>query len=248
MRAMLFAAGLGTRLRPLTDHRPKALVEVAGQSLLEINLRRLARFGFGQVVVNAHHFSDQIIDFIAAYAPKLGLQISLSDESELLLDTGGGLAKARPWLDGEPFLVHNVDILSDLDLGQLYRSHVQSGHLATLAVQHRPSSRQLLFDSTGMLCGWRHNLSGAERWRMPCPAPEAAAFSGIYMLSPEIFRFLPEPGTVMSIIDVFLQTDPTERIQAYYHDGGRLLDVGKPEALEQAAALVGLYSPPTQDL
>ena len=232
---MLFAAGLGTRLRPLTDHRPKALVEVAGRSLLEINLRRLARFGFREVVVNTHHFTDQIVDFLAAHTD-LGVQVWLSDESGQLLDTGGGLAKARPWLEGGPFLVHNVDILSDLDLSLLYQHHLAAGNLATLAVQDRPSSRQFVFDEAGLLCGWRNNLTGAERWRMPCDRVEAAAFSGIYVLSPGIFDYLPSEDRVVSIVDIFLQIDPRERIQAYHPDGGRLLDVGKPEALAKAEA------------
>jgi NDP-sugar pyrophosphorylase family protein len=235
---MLFAAGLGTRLRPHTNDRPKALVEIGGRSLLEINLDRLARAGFTEVVVNAHHYAPLIKTFLAGYQ-RPGLALFLSDETDKLLDTGGGLRRAQPWLQDAPFLAHNVDILSDLDLGALYAAHCAAGRLATLAVRERPSSRQLLFTPQGELCGWRNNSSGAERLRLPCPEPHAAAFSGIYVLDPRIFRYMPPEGEAFSIIDTFLSIGPHEQLQAYYHNQTAWMDVGKPEALAQAEAWLG---------
>ncbi len=235
MRAMLFAAGLGTRLRPYTNDRPKALVEIGGRSLLEINLDRLAGAGFTEVVVNAHHHAPLIKAFLAGYQ-RPGLTVILSDETDKLLDTGGGLRRAQAWLQDAPFLAHNVDILSDLDLGALYAAHCAAGRLATLAVRERPSSRQLLFTPEGELCGWRNNSSGAERRRLPCPEPRPAAFSGIYVLDPRIFSLMPPSGEAFSIIDTFLSAGPEEHLKACYHNETAWMDVGRPETLAQAEA------------
>ncbi|MCO6488705.1 MAG: nucleotidyltransferase family protein [Phaeodactylibacter sp.] len=236
MKAMIFAAGLGTRLRPLTENKPKALVEIGGMPLLEITIRRLKYFGVRQIVANIHHFGEQVIGFLEQHA-SFGIDITISDERGLLLDTGGGLLKAAPFFQDAPFLVHNVDILSDVNLSALYRAHLASGALATLAVRERPSSRHLLFDEGGLLAGWRHNRTGEERISRPVPKYQPLAFSGLYVLSPRIFEFMP-PGPVFSIIDVFLEAAKSERLQAYRHDASLWLDVGKPDALGKAEALV----------
>lgn len=154
MKAMIFAAGLGTRLRPLTDRMPKALVPVAGKPMLERVILKLKEAGFTDLTVNIHHFGEQIVDFLEA-RHHFGVDIHISDERDLLLDTGGGIRKARPWLDGdEPFLVHNADIWSDVDLQALYRRHVQSQAEATLLVSRRQTSRYLLLDDDNCLQGW----------------------------------------------------------------------------------------------
>ncbi|MGB1243748.1 MAG: sugar phosphate nucleotidyltransferase, partial [Chitinophagales bacterium] len=164
MKAMIFAAGLGTRLRPLTNDKPKALVEVNGKPLLEIVILQLKRYGFRDIVVNVHYFAKQIIRFLEA-KNNFGIHIQISDESDLLLETGGGLQKAKHFLcsDDEPFLVHNVDILSDINLKALYQSHLEGSPLATLVVRNRKTSRYLLFDETNRLCGWKNVKTGEVR-------------------------------------------------------------------------------------
>ena len=160
MKAMIFAAGLGTRLRPLTDHMPKALVPVAGKPMLERVILRLKEAGFNEITVNIHHFGEQIIDFLRAH-DNFGTEIHISDERGMLLDTGGGIKKARPFLDGqEPFLVHNADILTDIDLAGLYRHHLESDAESTLLVSERKTSRYLLFDDDYHLHGWINKSTG----------------------------------------------------------------------------------------
>lgn len=233
---MIFAAGLGTRLRPLTENRPKALLEVDGKALLEITIRRLKHFGIREVVVNIHHFGELILGFLERHQ-HFGIDISISDERRLLLDTGGGLKKASAHFQDAPFLVHNVDILSSIDLQELYEAHLASGALATLAVRGRPSSRHLLFDEQGRLAGWRHNRTGEQRISRPAQEYTPLAFSGIYVLSPRIFQFMPGQD-VFSIIDVFLEAAKRETLLAFRHDESLWLDVGKAEALEKAEALI----------
>ena len=231
MKAMLFAAGLGTRLRPLTNDRPKALVEVAGVTLLERNLRNLFEQGCTEVVVNVHAFADQVEHFIDAMDLPSS-QVLISDERTKLLETGGGLYKAKPYLGRDDFLVHNVDILSTTDLQKLFSFHKDHGAIATLCVRQRESSRYLLFDEAGLLGGWRNNKTGEER--LPRSATgnrlKALAFSGIYVCSPRIFDYMPNlPMHKFSIIDTFLQAASTEKILAYPHDEDEWIDVGKPE-------------------
>jgi NDP-sugar pyrophosphorylase family protein len=236
-RAMIFAAGLGARLRPLTLERPKALVEVGGMPLLEIAIRRLMLFGVREIIVNVHHFAEQIIRFLAA-KDNFGIHIAISDERELLLDTGGGLKQAA-WFFGEaPFLAVNADVLSDLDLGALLAAHRASGALATLAVRTRPSSRYLLFDDSLELCGWRHARSGEERPRRPKVDPRPYAFSGIQALSPGIFTLMPAGARVFSIIDVYLSASPEHAVKGFPHEEGCWLDVGKLPALAEAERLL----------
>jgi len=234
---MIFAAGLGTRLRPLTENRPKALIEVAGMPLLEFSIRRLKLFGFREIMVNIHHHGEQILDFLKKN-DHFGTRIEVSDERDLLLDTGGGLKKAAWFLEDAPFLVYNADILCDLDLAKLYEKHLESNHLATLAVQQRPSSRAFLFDENGALCGWQNTATGEVKRSRPAETATPWSFSGIHVLSPDIFTFMPESKAVFSIVDVYLEAAATCTIAAYPHDGGIWVDVGKLSELEKATGVV----------
>jgi mannose-1-phosphate guanylyltransferase len=239
MKAMVLAAGLGTRLRPLTNDRPKALVEVAGRTLLEITLARLRTFGVREVIVNVHHFADKVISFLAAH-DNCGMRIEVSRE-DLLLDTGGGLKKAA-WFflensgpADEPFILHNVDVVSTIDLQRMVQVHKQSGALATLAVQQRHSSRQLLFDEQMQLCGRRAGRDAQPEMVRAVPQPQALAFSGIHVVSPRLLPLMKEDG-VFSIIDCYLRlAGGGEKISAFRADEYYWRDLGKPNDLEQAA-------------
>lgn len=238
---MIFAAGLGTRLRPLTNDRPKALVEVNGKPLLEIVILQLKRYGFRDIIVNVHYFAKQIIRFLEA-KNNFGINIQISDESDLLLETGGGLQKAKPFLcsNNEPFLVHNVDILSDINLAALYQNHLESKPLATLVVRNRKTSRYLLFDEANRLCGWQNTKTGEVRMMremLPSLQAKALAFSGIHVISPQIFEYMPADESVFSIIETYLQAAKKKTLLAYPSDDSNWLDVGKPESLAQAAKL-----------
>jgi len=233
---MIFAAGLGTRLRPLTENRPKALIEVAGMPLLEFSIRRLKSFGFREILINIHHHGEQILDFLKQNN-NFGIRIEVSDERELLLETGGGLKKAAWFLDGAPFLLYNADILSDLDLAMLYEIHLGSGNLATLAVQQRSSSRAFLFDENGALCGWQNTATGEIKQSRPSETATPWSFSGIHVLSPGIFTFMPEAKVVFSIVDVYLDAAATRTIAAYPHEGV-WVDVGKLSEIEKAAGVI----------
>jgi mannose-1-phosphate guanylyltransferase len=239
MKAMVLAAGLGTRLRPLTDDRPKALVEVGGRTLLEITLARLRTFGIDDVIVNVHHFADKVISFLRE-RENFGMHIEMSRE-DLLLDTGGGLKKAG-WffLDdtspaAEPFLLHNVDVVSTIDLQRMVQFHLDNEALATLAVQHRDSSRQLLFDEQLQLCGRRVGREAKLEIVRTAPKTEASAFSGIHVISPRLLTLMKEEG-VFSIIDTYLHfAGSGERILAFRADDYYWRDLGKPADLQQAA-------------
>src|ERR1700719_1017764 len=239
MKAMVLAAGLGTRLRPLTDDRPKALVEVGGRTLLEITLARLRTFGIHDVIVNVHHFADKVISFLRE-RENFGMHIEMSRE-DLLLDTGGGLKKAG-WffLDdtspaAEPFLLHNVDVVSTIDLQRMVQFHLDNRALATLAVQHRDSSRQLLFDEQLQLCGRRVGREAKLEIVRTAPKTEASAFSGIHVISPRLLTLMKEEG-VFSIIDTYLHLAGSgEKILAFRADDYYWRDLGKPADLLQAA-------------
>lgn len=233
---MIFAAGLGTRLRPLTENCPKALIEVSGMPLLEFSIRRLKLFGFREILVNIHHHGEQILDFLKQHN-NFGIRIEVSDERDLLLETGGGLKKAAWFFEDAPFLVYNADILSDLDLAKLYETHLGSDRLATLAVQHRSSSRAFLFDENGALCGWQNTATGEVKRSRPSETPMPWAFSGIHVLSPEIFTFMPESKSVFSIVDVYLDAAVTRTLVAYPHEG-IWVDVGKLSEIEKAAGVI----------
>jgi NDP-sugar pyrophosphorylase family protein len=247
MKAMILAAGLGTRLRPLTDDRPKALVTVAGRTLLEIALERLRGVGVNEVIVNVHHFAEMVVEYLKAN-DNFGMRIEVSRE-DTLLDTGGGLKKAG-WFfleDGagaqEPFLLHNVDVISSIDLGRMVRVHTEHDALATLAVQQRETSRLLLFDGRGdgqaQLCGRRvgRGEAGAgvkTEWARPAEDAEALAFSGIHVLSLRIFADLKEEGA-FSIIDAYLRLAAQgEKIVSFRADGAYWRDLGRPESIVEA--------------
>lgn len=236
MRAMVLAAGLGTRLRPLTDDRPKALVEINGCTLLEMTLARLRQFGIGEVIINAHHFAEMIVSYLEANN-NFGMTIAISREDELL-DTGGGLKKASHFFleqgSGEPFLLHNVDVVSSIDLGRMSEFHHQQEALATLAVQRRSTSRQLMFDDELHLCGRKSNDSPLELIR-PVARPQPLAFCGIHVISPKIFSLMSEEG-VFSIITTYLRlARQGERIVGFPADDYYWRDVGKLERLQQLA-------------
>lgn len=235
---MIFAAGLGTRLKPLTDHMPKALVPVAGRPMLEHVILKLKAAGFNELVINIHHFGEQILDFLRANQ-NFGLTIHISDERDCLLDTGGGIRKAEPFFRGnEPFLVHNVDILSDTDLKALYEYHRQSGNDATLLASRRKTIRYLLFDDEKRLCGWINKDTLQTKPEGFAYNPEhhhEYAFSGIHVISPSLFHYMDERWTgKFSIMDFYLQTCHEARIGGRLTDTLRLIDIGKPDTLTQA--------------
>lgn len=236
MKAMVLCAGLGTRLRPLTDDRPKALVEINGRTLLDLTLARLRAFGVTEVIINVHHFADTVVEYLERNN-NFGMHIEISREN-LLLDTGGGLKKAS-WFfleqnSSEPFFLHNVDVFSNINLTQMAECHQATGALATLAVQQRDSSRQLLFDDHGHLCGRRKRGADDEIVRS-APGLSPLAFSGIHVISPRLLRMFTEDG-VFSIVDTYLRLAAAgEGIQAFRADNYYWRDLGKPESLAQAA-------------
>lgn len=239
MKAMILAAGLGTRLRPLTNDRPKALVEIAGHTLLEITLRRLRTFGVQDVIVNTHHYADSIARYLQEHR-NFGMRIAISHE-ETLLDTGGGLKKAAPFfLDSpgdsqEPFILHNVDVVSTIDLARMLRLHTEQNALATLAVQDRNTARPLLFDEAGQLCGRRTGPDAEAEWARPAHPAQPLAFSGIHILSPRLFAGMEEQGK-FPIIPAYLRLAARgEKILAFRADEYYWRDLGRPESLAQAA-------------
>ncbi len=243
MKAMIFAAGLGTRLLPLTENRPKALVEVAGVPALQRVIMNLIRYGFDEVVINVHHFADKIEDFLKNNG-YFGIDIKVSDERQLLLDTGGGIAAASSLLDGgEPFLVHNVDILTDLDLGRLYRCHCESGADATLLTSDRATSRYLLFDREKRMKGWT-NVSTGEvlPHGLDMTGLGMRAFGGIHVISPSMLKPLCEyaPLRPFSIIPFYISVCRDMIIKSYEPDCGYYwFDIGKHSTLAAAADLLG---------
>ena len=237
MKAMIFAAGLGTRLKPITDALPKALVQVFGKPLLQHVIEKLVAAGFDEIVINVHHFPEQIIRFLQDN-DYFGLHIHVSDESDRLLDTGGGIRKAACRLNGnEPFLVHNVDILSDADLRELYHAGIMQGGLATLLVSQRKTSRYLLFDDHNRLKGWINELTGEikspySNFRVgEC---RRFAFSGIQVISPVIFERMKNMPGKFSIIDFYLSVAAEIEIKAHVVPDLQLIDVGKIDSLAKA--------------
>ena len=240
MKAMILAAGLGTRLRPLTNDRPKALVEVGGRTLLEITLSRLRSFGVQQVIINVHHFADMVVDYLKANN-NFGMHIEVSRE-EVLLDTGGGLKKAAWFLKDSgghsgkevPFILHNVDVISTIDLGRMMRLHFEIQALATLAVQERETSRYLLFDEQCQLCGRRAGRNRAPELVRPSQQMQALAFSGIHIISPRLFSMMREDGA-FSIIPTYLRLAAQgEKILAFRADEYYWRDLGRSENVAQA--------------
>jgi NDP-sugar pyrophosphorylase family protein len=232
MKAMVLAAGIGSRLRPLTDQTPKALLDVGGAPMIERVIRRLMAAGVTEFIVNLFHLGDRIVEYLGSQG-NFGIRIEFTREAELL-DTGGGLKHAARFFDdNRPFYLHNVDVLSDINLTDLLRFHQEHGALATLAVQRRPSSRQLVFDRDGGLCG-RRSPAGLQWARGPVTDVEHLGFTGIHVLDPQIFSKMTETG-VFPITRTYLRlAGEGERIIAYRADGCYWQDIGTLENLEEA--------------
>jgi NDP-sugar pyrophosphorylase family protein len=234
MRAMILAAGLGTRLKPLTDKTPKALVKIQGITLLELQIKKLKAEGFDKIIINVHHFAAQIFKFLKENN-NFGCEIKVSDESNLLLETGGGLKKASHFFsDGKPFLVYNVDILSNIKLKKLFTAHKSSDSIATLAVQDRKSSRKFLFDKDNILCGWSNENTGEQIIARESESELGLlSFSGIQIIDPAIFKYFPDKD-VFSLIELYLEAARHEKIKGFVHNKDEIIDVGKIENLKDA--------------
>jgi len=234
MKAMIFAAGLGTRLGEMTRTRPKALADINGKTMLELTAGKLVNAGFDDLIINIHHHPDQMLDEIGKLR-EMGYRITVSDERDELLDTAGGLCRARNFFGSEPFLAHNVDEFTDLDLTGMYRQHVESGALATLAVRHRPGNRQLLVDSSGRLRGWRNNATKEEIITVESNKKlEEVGFSGIQVLSPAIFDLMQEG--IYSLTSLYLMLAGKHVIMTCLHDYGYWFDCGTPQNLDKIRA------------
>ena len=234
--AIIFSAGLGTRFKPWTDNHPKALALVNGKSLLQRNIEYLQQYGVKNVVVNVHHFSEQIIEAVEQ-KKGWGSNVIISDESNEVLETGGGLMKARHLLDkGKPFISLNVDILTDLNLDKLMSFHQQHKPLITFGVTDRKSSRVLLFDEDNRLCGWKNLQTGEEKISINKPGLVQKAYSCVVIYQPEIFSLIKQKGK-FSIMDTYLDLAAEHLILGYDHSGDKLVDVGKPESVAIAEKL-----------
>ena len=243
MKAMIFAAGLGTRLKPLTDKIPKALVPVGDKPLLQHTIEKLKQFGFDEIIINVHHFADQIVEFILS-KNSFNIKIEFSDESNELLDTGGGIKKASHFFcDGEPFLIHNVDILSNLNLNDLYLFHKSSNSIATLVCSKRKTSRYLLFNTANQLRGWTNKETGeikSPNKLLDLKQYNELAFSGIHILDPSIFKYMIDFPNKFSIIDFYIFLSQYELIRAFVPEDIHMIDVGKPDTLKEAQTLLSL--------
>jgi len=235
---MIFAAGLGTRLYPLTLDRPKALVEIAGKTLLQLAIEKVSHAGYYDLVINIHHFGEQIIEFLQKNN-NFGLTITISDERDQLLDTGGGILKAAPLLTGdEPFLVYNVDVLSDIDLHLFRKYHYEQGGLATLAVRDRKTSRYLAFDESMQLSGWKNIKTGEEITSRNVQNCSLLAFSGIQLIDPSIFKLITETGN-FPLIPLYLRLARENQIYGYNDPSLLWMDLGKTDQLKEAEKFVG---------
>ncbi|MBN2571950.1 MAG: nucleotidyltransferase family protein [Ignavibacteriales bacterium] len=230
MKAMILAAGLGTRLKPLTNNIPKALVKVKNKTLLELIIEKLKKSGIAEIIINVHHFPDMIIDYLETNK-YFNTHIEISDERDMLLDTGGGIKKARWFLESDDFIVHNVDVISDLNLQEMYVTHKNNNPLATVAVKSRKTQRYFLFDNELNLCGWKNNTTGdlkivrsSDKELIPL------AYSGIQIISPQIFDLMTGTGK-FSIIDTYLRLAKNEKIKGYCDDKSSWYDVGKLDVL-----------------
>ena len=235
MNAMILAAGLGTRFKPWTDTHPKALAIVNGKSLLQRNIEYLQRAGIFEVVVNVHHFADQIEDAITANKG-WGSNIIISDERDVVLETGGGLMKASRWLSDDAFVLMNVDILTGLDLLKMIAAHRKLMPLATLATTGRKTSRYFVFDHLDDLCGWVNVKTGEEKMMRQTADRRLRAFSGIHVIDPKIFSLVKMEGK-FSMVDVYLSLASQEIIKSFDHSDTSFIDVGKPEAVAEAEGM-----------
>lgn len=241
MKALIFAAGLGTRLKEQTQNKPKALVSLAGKPLLQHAIEHLKSFGIEYIVINIHHFADQVIDFVKEH-DFFGIKIDFSDERDHLLDTGGGLKKAESYLNGnEPILIYNVDIVSNLDLNKLLEFHRQNKALATLAVRQRKTSRYLMFNQNLFLSGWKNVSTGEAIISCEDSFGESQpfAFSGIHIVQPEILSLITETGK-FPIMDLYLRLAKNHPIKAYIDQSDVWMDLGKPDQLAEAEKLFEL--------
>ena len=240
MKALIFAAGLGTRLKPITDSIPKALVPINGKPLLQLVIEKLKSAGFDEIIVNVHHFPNQIIDFLNANN-NFDIRIEVSDERDELLDTGGGIRKAA-WFfdDAKPFLVHNVDILSNVNLNELYIEHLTSNSLATLVVSKRDTFRYLIFDQKMRLNGWINEKTGETKpvGFRKLKSHLKLAFAGIQVLSPEIFETMKDLNPKFPVMDFYLSNAKTSVIKGFVPDNFNMLDVGKLDVLDEAEKFV----------
>ncbi|MBQ4433730.1 MAG: NTP transferase domain-containing protein [Bacteroidales bacterium] len=234
--AMIFAAGLGMRLYPLTKDKPKALVEINGQPLLQTVIERIIAAGITDIVVNVHHFSQLVKDYLASHSFEADIRIS--DETDFLLDTGGGLKFAEQLLNlADHILLHNVDILSDIDLNRLIINHIENEALATLAVKERPTSRYLIFDKKTMqLCGWENVKTGETLESRCTDNPVKLAFSGIHVVSKAIFPMIPA-GKKISMTPLYVEMAKTQNVRGYLHQQDQWMDVGKYEDVMKLARM-----------
>jgi len=236
MKAMIFSAGLGTRFKPWTDKHPKALAIVNGKSLLQRNIEYLQQYGITDVVVNVHHFAEQIIDAIQVNKG-WGSNIVISDETNEVLETGGGLLKAKDLLNGsEPFLTLNVDILTNLDLNKLIQFHKEHKPLISFGITTRETSRYLLFNENNRLCGWKNIKTGEEKISILTPTLDPKAYSCVVVFQPEIFSLIPQRGK-FSLTETYLDLAAEHLILGYDHTGDKFVDVGKPESVLKAEAM-----------
>ena len=234
MKAMLLAAGLGTRLKPFTDKHPKALARVNNKTLLQRNIEYLASFGIKEIIVNVHHFADQIKDEVKNNNG-FGSNVTISDEENEVLETGGGLKKAS-WFFDDDFVLMNVDVLTNLDLSKMIQQHKTQKPLATLAVSDRKTSRYFLFDELNNLRGWKNEKTGEQKMSRDTKIFTQKAFSGIHIISPAIFSLIKQEGK-FSMVDVYLQLAKTHDITAFDHSNSKFIDVGKPESILKAAEM-----------
>lgn len=230
MKAMILAAGLGSRLHPLTESKPKALVKYNGTILLKSAIDYLKNGGVNEIVVNVHHFADQIIDFIDQ--SEFGIPISISDERNYLLETGGALKFACHFFDKDPFIVYNVDIITDLNLEKLISFHKRSNFLASIVVRKRKTQRYLLFDNELRVCGWENKKTKEIIIKRESDHYQHLAFSGIHIINPEIFNKIPTEWKRFSIIDLYLYLARDNNIKAFIDESSKWLDIGKPEHLK----------------
>jgi MurNAc alpha-1-phosphate uridylyltransferase len=234
MKAMILAAGLGTRLKPFTDIHPKALAIVNGKSLLQRNVEYLVKYGVTNIIINVHHFADQIVSAIEA-GSGWGTKISISDETNEVLETGGGLKKAASFFetDDVPFILMNVDILTDLNLFEMMNFHKMENTLATLAVSERETSRYFLFNENMVLCGWENIKTGEQKLRRENTGLHKKAFSGLHIIDPKIFKLIKQEGK-FSMVDVYLDLCNTNAIKGFDQGNCKFMDVGKPESILMA--------------
>lgn len=238
MKAMIFAAGLGTRLKPYTDTMPKALVPVAGEPMLGILIRHLIKNGISEILINVHHFASQILNYLNTNN-NFGISIVVSDESDQLLDTGGGLKKAA-WFfdDNKPFLVHNVDVMSDIKLKEMLGFHERNSASVTLAVSRRESSRYFLFDSKMQLCGWENTKNNDIRIAGSTTEHLSRfAFSGIHIIDPEFLNLILQAGR-FSIVDAYLELAASVKISGFEHSADGWIDMGKPDEITRASDMI----------